>query len=345
MKTLKRLHRPLNILTLMHRDLVPPASTEGLTEKEIQPWKMEYDVQYTLETMGHTVHPVGLYSDLGVIDEALARVKPDLVFNMLEEFDGQVLFDQHVVSYLELRGLRYTGCNPRGLTLARDKALSKQILAYHRIPVPAFAVFRLGKRVRRPSKLAFPLLVKSLIDEGSVGIARASVVHDDAALTERVEMLQRQTGRPAIAEQYIPGREIYVSILGNERLRTFVPWELFLHHLPAGAPNIATSRLKWDYAHQERLGMETRPAQLTSEEARQLEQLAKRIYRALHLSGYARLDFRLAEDGRFYLLEANPNPCLACGEDFAEAVEHAGVGYADLIDSIVRLGLNYRIGG
>lgn len=339
---MKPLLQPLKILALMHEDLVPPASVDGLTDKQIQPFKMEYDVKVTLEQMGHEVHGIGIYSDLAVIRDALERVQPDIVFNMLEEFDGQVLYDQHVVSYLELMRVRYTGCNPRGLTLAHDKALSKQILAYHRIPVPAFAVFRHGQKVRRPRRLEFPLLVKSLIDEGSVGIARASVVHDDAALTERVELLRRQSGSPAIAEQYIAGREIYVSLVGHDRLRTFTPWELLLHRLPPGVPNIATSRLKWDYAHQEQMGLESRPADLTPEQHRRLDALAKRIYRALFLSGYARLDFRMSPAGEFYLLEANPNPCLAYGEDFAEAVEQAGMSYEALLDQILRDGLSYR---
>ena len=334
--------KPLKIIALMHEDLVPPESVEGLTEKQIQPFKMEYDVKVTLERLGHEVHGVGIYSDLGVLGEALDRVQPHIVFNMLEEFDGQVLFDQHLVSYLELKKVRYTGCNPRGLTLAHDKALSKRILAHHRIPVPAFAVFSPGRKVRRPAKLAFPLLVKSLIDEGSVGISRASVVHDDTALAERVALIHRQSGSPAIAEQYIAGRELYMSLVGNERIQTFTPWELLLHKLPEGAPNIATSRLKWSYAHQEQMGLESRPAELTPEERRRLESLSKRIYRALFLSGYARLDFRMSPTGEFYLLEANPNPCLAYGEDFAEAVETAGLGYDDLLDRILRNGLTYR---
>lgn len=335
--------RKLRIVALMHRDLVPPESVEGLTDREIQPWKMEYDVKLALQELGHQVFPVGIYSDLGVIQQALDEHRPDIVFNMLEEFDGQVLFDQHVVSYLELKKVPYTGCNPRGLTLAHDKALSKQILAYHRIPVPAFAVFRPGGKPRRPQRLKFPLLVKSLIDEGSVGIARASVVQDDAALAERVELIHRQTGgSAAIAEQYIEGREIYISVLGNDRLETFEPWELLLHRLPDGAPNIATSRLKWDYRHQARLGMETRPAELAPEDRRRIDKLARRIYRALHLSGYARLDFRMSAEGQFYLLEANPNPCLAYGEDFAEAVEHSGVSYNELLTRILRYGFGYR---
>ena len=334
--------KPLKVLALMHESLVPPDDIEGLTEQQIQPWKMEYDVKVTLERMGHTVHAVGVYGDLSVLRQALDDVQPDIVFNMLEEFDGQPLFDQHLVSYLELKRVRYTGCNPRGLTLSHDKALSKQILAHHRIAVPAFAVFRSGRKVRRPRRLPFPLLVKSLIDEGSVGISRASVVRDDEALEARVNLVHRQFGSPAIAEQYIAGREVYMSLVGNERIQTFTPWELVFNKLPEGAPNIATSKLKWSYAHQEQMGLETRPAELTAEQRRKLEKVSKRIYRALYLSGYARLDFRMSPEGEFYLLEANPNPCLAYGEDFAEGVETAGMSYEDLLDTILRNGLNYR---
>jgi D-alanine-D-alanine ligase len=335
--------RKLRILALMDEDLVPPESIEGLTEKEMLPWRMEYDVKLALRELGHEVYPVGIYSDLGVLRQALDELKPDIVFNMLEEFAEQVLFEQHVVSYLELKKARYTGCNPRGLTLAHDKALSKQVLTYHRIPVPAFAVFRQGRKPRRPRWLSFPLLVKSLVDEGSTGIARGSVVHDDEAFVERVELTHRQTGSPAIAEQYIPGREIYISVMGNERLQIFEPWELLLHRLPEGVPNIATSRLKWDSVHQERMGLETKPAALSAEERRRVERLAKRSYRALHLSGYARLDFRMSPEGEFFLLEANPNPYLARGEDFAESARHCGVEYPELLTRILRNGLNYSL--
>ena len=334
--------KKLRVAVLCHEDLVPPDSIEGLSEKETQPYKTEYDVIHTLREMGHEVFPIGLYSDLGVIRKALEELKPQVAFNLLEEFHGLALYDQHVVSFLELMKQPYTGCNPRGLTLGHDKALSKKILAFHRIHVPAFAVFPLKRKVKRPKKLAFPLLVKSLVEEGSVGIAQASVVSDDEKLAERVDLIHRQTNGPAIAEQYIEGREIYASVMGNEQLRTYTPWELVIERLPEGAPNIATSKLKWDYKYQERVGVKTQAADLTPELRKKLDHLSKRIYRLLHLSGYARLDFRMTAEGEFYLLEANPNPNISFGEDFAEAAEHCGLHYDELLHRIIMLGLNYQ---
>jgi D-alanine-D-alanine ligase len=338
------LNPKFRIVVLCHEDLVPPDSIEGLSDKEIQPWKMEYDVIVTLRDMGHEVFPVGLYSDLAVIRRALEQIRPHIAFNLLEEFHGLALYDQHVVSFLELMKQPYTGCNPRGLTLAHDKALCKQILAYHRIAVPAFAVFHHNRKVHRPKRLDFPLLVKSLIEEGSVGIARNSVVYDDESLGERVALIHRQTQAPAIAERYIEGREIYASVIGNERLCTFAPWELIIERLPEGAPNIATSRLKWDYTYQKRVGVKTKAADLSPDLRKRLDHLSKRIYRALHLSGYARLDFRLTPQGEFYLLEPNPNPNLSYGEDFAEAAEHREVKYEELLHRIIGLGLSYQPG-
>jgi D-alanine-D-alanine ligase len=307
-ETLKK----LRVIVLCHEDLVPPDSIEGLSAKEIAPFKTEWDVISTLKKVGHDVAPVGVYNNLGVIGNALMEHKPHIAFNLLEEFHGYPLYDQHVVSYLELMKQPYTGCNPRGLTICRDKALSKMVLAYHRIHVPAFAVFHMNRKVKRSKRLKFPLLVKSISEEGSVGIARASIVNDDEKLAERVEFIHRQTKTHAIAEQYIAGREIYVSVIGNQRLQTYTPWELVIEKLPEGAPNIATSKLKWDPAY--------------------------------FLSGYARLDYRVTEDGNIYVLEANPNPQIAHGEDFADSAKHCGIDYEDLLQKIVGLGLRYRTG-
>jgi len=337
--------KKLRIIVLVHEDLVPPDSLDGLSEKEKLEIKTEYDVTATLKRMGHEVYPIGLSNHLSVIGNALMEHKPHIAFNLLEEFHGYPLYDQHVVSYLELMKQAYTGCNPRGMTLAHDKALTKMILAYHRIQVPGFAVFRMNRKVRRPKRLKFPLLVKSISEEGSVGISQASVVHDDDKLTQRVEFIHRQNKTAAIAEQYIRGREIYVGLSGNQNIQTYAPWELVMEKLPEGAENIATLKVKWDPAYQERVGVVTKAAELSPEQHKTLERLSKRIYRYLFLSGYARLDYRLTDEGQFYLLEANPNPQIACGEDFADSAAHSGIPYDQLLQKIITIGLNYQTAG
>jgi D-alanine-D-alanine ligase len=328
-------------MVLLTHELMPPEAIPEGVEKEKQPWRTEYDVITALKSMGHEVYPVGLQSDLAVIANAREQHKPHVAFNLLEEFDGHALFDQHVVSYLELLKQPYTGCNPRGLTLAHDKALTKKILSFHRLAVPGFGVFPKGQKVARPARLKFPLLVKSVIEEGSVGISQASVVHDDEKLAERVEFIHRTTESHAIAEQYIEGREIYVSVIGNKRLQTYTPWELVIKNLPDGSLNIATGRLKWNPDYQKKVGLVTKPADLSEELQRKLESISKRIYRHLNLSGYARMDYRLSNDGQFYLLEANPNPQIARNEDFADSAAHCGLSYCQLLQKILTLAVSY----
>jgi D-alanine-D-alanine ligase len=326
----------------LHGDLLPPDNLDGVDDIEKEPWRTEYDVISTLKAMGHEVYPLRVWGDLSVIRKAIEEQKPQIAFNLLEEFDGKALYDQHVVSYLELMHQPYTGCNPRGLTLSRDKALTKKILSYHRIHVPGFAVFPISQKVVRPKRLEFPLFVKSVVEEGSVGISQASVVSDDEKLAERVEFIHRQTNNHAIAEQYIEGREIYVSVIGNRNLQTYAPWELLIKNLPEGALNIATGRLKWNPAYQKKVGLATKAADLTPELHRKVSRLSKRIYRLLALSGYARLDYRMTAGGDFYLLEANPNPQIARNEDFADSAAASGVKYEQLLQKIMTLGLRFH---
>lgn len=327
----------------MHEDTVPPETIEGVEYQEMLEWKGEYDIMTTLEELGHHVRRVGVYDDLSVLRTAIKEHRPHIAFNLLEEFRGIGEFDQHVVSYLELLGIPYTGCNPRGLTITRDKALTKKILAYHRIRVPHFMVFERGRRVRRRRKVEFPLFVKSVSDDASIAISNASIVHDDKQLAERVEFVHRTVGTGAIAEQYIEGRELYVAVLGNRRPLAFPPWELYFDNLANGAPRIATRKVKWDAAYQKKAGIRSGRAEGLSPEIEQaIRKRAKRIYRLLGLSGYGRMDFRLTEDGKLYLLEANANPYIAYGEDFAESAEADGILYEELVTRMLRLGLRYQ---
>jgi D-alanine-D-alanine ligase len=333
------------VLTLVHKHLVPPADTAGV-DVVTAPWKMEFDVIETLREIGHEVLPLGVHDDLGVIRAAIDEWKPTIVFNLLESFDDVTTFDMNVVSYLELLRVRYTGCNPRGLLLARDKALSKQLLAFHRVPVPDFTVFRPGRGVALRRKLQFPVIVKSLTYEASVGISQASVVSDEEHLRRRVEFIHTSIGTDAIVERYIEGRELYVGLVGNERVRVFPVWEMhFQKMIESGNWPIATERVKWSTKYQERHGIKTDQAQQLPEgAAEQIQRIAKRVYRTLGLTGYARVDLRMDQAGRIYVIEANPNPQLAYGEDFAESAEHAGLTYEALLDRIMGLGLSWRPG-
>src|SRR2546423_2149267 len=331
----------LRVLVLVHPELVPPDSLKGHSEQEINEWKTEYDVVSTLRAAGHEVRPLGVENELKPIRDEIESWKPTVVFNLLEQFHGEAVYDQNVASYLELLRVPYTGCNPRGLVLSRGKDLSKKLLMYHRIPLPAFAVFPPRRKIRRPSRLGFPLIVKSLNEDASWGISQASVVDSDEKLAERVNFIHESIGTAAIAEQYIEGRELYVGILGNERLRVLPVWELKFGSLAQDAWPIATEKVKHDPGYQERLGIVDGPAKdLTPEVSSRIQRIAKRVYRTLGLDGYARIDFRLSADGTPYFIEANPNPEIARSQEFAIAARHDGLDYPDLLHRILALGIS-----
>jgi D-alanine-D-alanine ligase len=333
----------LRVLVLMHGELVPPHEVGGQDVKTMA-WRTEYDVVTTLKHLGHEVHSLGVTSDLGVIRAAIEAWKPHIAFKLLEEFDGMSLYDQHVVSYLELLRMPYTGCNPGGLMLARDKALAKKVFAFHHIPYPEFAVIPLGRTPRRPKSLAFPLIVKSVSEEASLGISQASIVADDDKLQERVTFIHQSVGSGALIERYIDGRELYVGVIGNGHLQALPVWELIMDHLPDDAKRIATQRVKWSQKYQEKYGITSREAtHLTAGKAARIQNLAKRVYRALGLSGYARIDLRMDEEGQLYVLEANPNPQIAREEDFADSAEKAGYHYGELLQELLHVGMRWSL--
>jgi D-alanine-D-alanine ligase len=289
------------------------------------------------------VRCLGVLDSLTELRAAIAEWRPDLVFNLLEEFDGIVTYDQHVVAFLELMRQPYTGCNPRGLLLSRDKPLCKQLLTYHRVPTPRFAVVRRGARYQPPRRLKFPLFVKSTIEDASLGIAQASVVEDLAKLKERVEFVHEQVRSDALVEEFVEGRELYVGVMGNERLTRLPVWEMVFGSLPDSLAAIATRKVKWDKRYQRRYGITTRAAdEFPQAVLTRLDKLSRRIYRALGLSGYARMDFRVTAAGELYVLEANANPNLEAAEDFAESARAAGIDYEELLERLMGFGLSYR---
>ena len=330
----------LRILALVHESLVPPdVAPEGAMPGA--EWKTEYDVVHTLRKLGHEVRPLGVGSDLGVIRAAIEEMKPHMAFNLLEGFDDVPIWDQNVVAYLELLKMPYTGCNARGLMLSRDKAIAKKLLSYHRVPVADFTVFPRGRGVKRPKRLVFPLFVKSLTMDSSIGISQASVVENEDELKERVRFIHESIGTDALVERYIEGRELYVGILGNQRLQVLPVWELLFTKMPEEKRKIATERLKWSLTYQKRHGIMSAEAK-DLPDARRIQEVCRRVYRNLMLSGYARIDLRLTAEGRVYVIEANPNPQLSHDEDFAQSAQNAGLDYGSLLQRIVNLGLRWE---
>lgn len=333
--------KKLRVLVLVHASLIPPAQSSQ-KESENAPWKTEYDVVQSLKRLGHEVSVVGLDYDLGVLRKAIFEFKPQIVYNLLVEFQDMPGYEQHIVSYLELVKVPYTGCNPRGLMLSSDKALCKKILSYHRIPNPKFFVIPKRHRISLPKHMSYPMIVKSLVEEASLGISQSSVVRNEKALRERVEFIHESIGTDAIVESYIEGREFYVGILGNRQLTVLPVWELDLGDLPEQGEAIATSRVKWSEKYRKKYGIRSRVARnLPETEARRIQEVCRRVYRRLGLTGYARIDLRFAEDGGVYVLEANPNPNIAMGEEFPDSAEKSGLSYDPLNQRILNLGLSW----
>jgi len=332
--------KKLRIVVLLHPALIPPDSREGVPEKEADLWKTEFDVVNTLRSLGHDVRAVGIHDELTPIREVLQEWNPHIVFNLMEEFHGRADFDHHVVSYLELKQIPYTGCRPRGLVLARDKALSKKLLIYHRVRVPSFHVFPKGRKVRVSKAVKYPMFVKSLVEEASLGISQASIVDSEEKLIERVGFVHKNIGTDAIAEQFIEGRELYACVIGNKQLQVLPIWELVFENMAAGSAAIATARVKHNSEYQRKRGIyQQRANDIPKALQDHLVRTSKKIYRILDLDGYARIDYRLTPGGDLYFLEANPNPEIASTEEFASAAEEAGLSYPQLLQRLIELGL------
>ena len=335
--------KKLRVLVLMHDYQVPPGDATP-EDAEQALWKTEFDVLRTVrDELEHDVHVLGVKDDLAGIRQAKDEFQPHIAFNLLEAFHEVGTFDQNVVSYLELLRLPYTGCNPRGMLLARDKALTKKLLQYHRIPVPEFVMVARGRKPRLTKRLTFPLMVKSLTQEASIGISQASVVEDETRLRERVQFIHDSIATDAIVEQYVEGRELYCGVIGNQRVQVLPVWEMTFAKMPDDQHRIATERVKWSPKYQAKMGIDTDEAKdLPAGVADRIQHISRRVYKVLELSGYARIDLRLDTAGHVHVLEANPNPQIARVEDFAESAKRAGLSYPALLQRILTIGLRWE---
>lgn len=332
----------MKVLLLVHPSLIPP---DNVKKSEIDPefteWITEYDVLTTLRSNGHNVEILGIDENLGPIRTKIFEFQPDIVFNLLEEFQGEAIFDQNVVSYLELLRMPYTGSNPKGLIIGRDKALSKKILSFHKIHTPKFQVFPRNKPRRKVTIDSYPLIVKCLTEEASLGISQASIVNNEEKLKERVKFIHEKYRTDAIAEQFIEGREYFVGVLGNYALEALPVWELKFDQAENPEKEFYSSNAKFNDEYRKRKGISTGKAKISEELELEIQKVAKKTYRTLGLSGYARMDMRVDSNGKIYILEVNPNPDISEADDFAQSAKKQGYSYGELLDKITKLGYKW----
>lgn len=328
----------LKILVLVHEKLIPPDKVENEKVWSEAEWKTEYDVVSALEKLNHKIKILGVSHEVKPIRTEIERFKPNIVFNLLEEFKGESIFDQNIVSYLEILGVRYTGCNPRGLILGRDKALCKKILKYHGIPTPDFTVYPKNKKILIPVNTKYPLFVKTINEEASLGISLESIVKSEKSLKRRIEFIHSKFNTDALVEDYIPGEEFYVGVVGNSRVQAFPVWQLHITNKNSNNLNIATRKVKWDFSYRKKIGVYTGKARNIDKKLEgELQKIAKQAYEVLGLTGYARIDFRVTPDRRPFILEVNPNPDIGYREDLAASAEAVGMDYTQLIAKILNL--------
>ena len=335
--------KKLRVMMLTHAYMIPPDDLQNRNDPRIESFRTELDVREALVNLGHEVTIVGLIDDITPVRKSIEEWKPDIVFNLMEAFAENGALAYYIVSYLDMMGVPYTGCNPRGLLLASDKSISKQLLTYHRIRVPKFYTLPHNKKINLShiAKYPYPMIVKSAIEQGSVGIAQASLVTTPEELQQRAEQLFSMLDGDAIVEQYIEGRELYVTVMGNKRLQVLPTRELVFNNVDDNIHRIATYNVKWNKKYRDRWGISYQFSRtLPAKVAENIPKLAKRIYKILDITSYARLDLRLTDDGKIYVLEANPNAAIAKDDDVACSAEKAGLNYEKLIQKILNMGLN-----
>jgi D-alanine-D-alanine ligase len=337
--------KKLKVLVLFDGVQPTPIDADLSKEMKTEEWQTEANVMAALKELGHIPEHLAIFDDVDLVRQKMESFQPDVLFNLVEQFKNNPGFDQNIVSLLEMQGVPFTGCGSTGLILCKHKGISKKILGHHGILTPNFVVIPRGQRIGGPGKLKLPILVKPVKEEASYGISRASFVETDESFRERVGFVHEKYSSDAIAEEYIEGRELYVSIMGNTRLTVFPMRELMFREVPPNEPRIATYKAKWDEKYRKRWGLEGQFAEnLDAALVREIEKMCKDIYRLLTIDGYARIDLRLTADNKPYFIEANPNPHLAADEDFAQSALKAGLKYPQLIQAIVGLGMRMARG-
>ncbi len=339
--------KKLKVLELFH---TPYATVRGYDFKEEfadeNNMYTERDVYQALIANGYEVRRLGVFNDIAPLLEEVKDFKPDVVFNLVEVFNDKSYLEKNIAALLELLDIPYTGASADALLICNNKALSKKILRFHRLKVARFHTFYRGQKVWRPKTVKLPAVIKPLCEEASRGISQASVVDSEESFAQRIKFIHENMNMDAIAEEYIEGRELYVTVIGNKQLKVLPPRELKFGDMPDDEPRIATYKAKWDDKYRQRWGIKSVAAsKLADGVAEDLVETCKRAYRALNMNSYVRFDIRVTADHKIYFIEPNANPCIAKIDEMALSAEKEGIDYNHLIRRIVNMALvNYAHG-
>ena len=318
-------------------------------------------VEQVLARHGHEVMRLAAAHKIRDLASQIMRDDSDLIFNLCESLGGISQYEQHVAALLEVLDKRFTGAGSIGLTLAQDKELSKKIFQFHGIRYPKFSCMDAGK-VEWSDELTFPLFVKPLNEDASIGIDSGSVVNNVKELMERISYIQTEFNAPALIEEYIEGREIYIGVLGNDKPEALPILEWDFSKMPKGTPRIASSEAKWDEESAYKDAPEVFPTDIPGPVYTKMQEAAIQAFRSLKLRDYGRVDMRLRhvvkdtetkpietdtatanlDNWEFYVIEANPNPYLDKKSELAMAARKHGLNYPDLIEKIIELAMERK---
>ncbi len=317
-----------------------PRQPKGQKKRKKKPPKHDREEIFeALEKLGHVPSYYVLDGRQSSLF-GLAKCGADLIFNLTESYAGDDTKEMQVTAFLDLLEIPYTGAGPHAHILAQDKTTAKKMFAFSEIQSPYFAIAYRGN-IDHAHDISFPLIVKPTSEDGSIGIDAAAVVTSVKELMERISYIQTEFDSPALIEEYIEGREIYASILGSyENPRALPLVELDLSKLPEGVPRIASQDVKFFRdTDAYKLTKSAIAEDLDEETVSKLSEIAIKAYRAVKLRDYGRIDMRLSDTGEVYVIEANPNPWLSSGQEFAMAAKKSGLSYTQMIGEIVELAM------
>lgn len=329
----------LDVLLVCDTPYFTPRGYDFSNEFKELDWETERDIYRALKQNGHKVTLLGVYDDIGILLEEIKENRPDVIFNLTEVFRDKVYLEKNMAWLIEMLGIPYTGASPTAILICNNKALTKEMLNFHQIKVPGFGIFYRNYRRSIPlNYFRFPVIAKPLCEEASRGISRASVVDDRGLLAERIKFIHQKMNMDAIIEEYIEGRELYVSVIGNKKIRILPAREMRFTKISNGKHRLATYRAKWDSNYRRKWGIRNSFARGLPEELnKKIENTCKRAYRALNMQSYVRFDLRISPDLEVYIIEANANPCLARYDEVGASAEKAGISYNKLIQNLISL--------